>query len=241
MLFNLWHSVIFSEKWQYLMKGSELVSLAEERIYGCTHTDLTDFRNPFSQADSITINPHKLLNVPHQVRSPSFPAHSKSHVLTSSQSPQCSYLIIRRGTALNANALSAAYLFHGASLRDNAGLKTMGCGRRGDALKFYLAWQRYGRTGFGAHVDAGFTLARRVVDYVRKQADVELGPMPEDLFLQVCFRPALPAQEQERMDRTAQNERASTATRYVHATLRERKRFAVDFAPLPDDAGDFIR
>lgn len=99
--------IVFSHRRLYsnLMKGSEL-------------------------ADSITINPHKLLNVP----------------------LQCTFLLVRDADTLSANSLDAGYLFHSKDRRENAAMKTMGCGRRGDALKFWLYWLRYGKDGFGEHV-----------------------------------------------------------------------------------------
>lgn len=181
-------TVIFSKKWNSLMKG-------------------------ISSAQSFTMNPHKLLNVPHQ----------------------CSFLIFQKGSVLAANALDASYLFHSKSLKDNAGMKTMGCGRRGDALKFFLAWIYNGREGFGNHVDKGMDLVRKVVKIVQSMPQrLELGPLADPLFLQVCFRP-------KSSDGNASIESLSEATRKVHATLRERRRFAVDFAPLPGGIGDFIR
>lgn len=120
-----------------------------------------------------------------------------------------------------------------------------GCGRRGDALKLYLLWQRYGRQGLGAHVDAGFALAARVSELVRSGAHaafLELGPQPDPLFLQVCFRPKEPTSHAAAAaDAQTRTRLRTKATRHVYDTLRERRRFAVDFAPLPGEIGDFVR
>ena len=169
-------------------------------------------------ADSITINPHKLLNVP----------------------LQCSFLLVRDARALGANSLDAGYLFHSSDARENAAMKTMGCGRRGDALKFWLYWVRYGATGFGQHVDTGLALAERVVSYITttKNASIELGPLADPLFLQVCFRP-IPAHEADKAKATVAHR--SAATRAVHTEIQKAQQFAVDFAPLPNEIGDFIR
>ncbi len=122
-------------------------------------------------ADSLTINPHKLLNTP----------------------LQCSFLLVRDADTLSANSLDAGYLFHSKDRRENAAMKTMGCGRRGDALKFWLYWVRYGKHGFGSHVDAGLSLATELVEYIRTRPDqIELGPLADPLFLQICFRPVQP-------------------------------------------------
>ncbi|EPQ25845.1 uncharacterized protein PFL1_06520 [Pseudozyma flocculosa PF-1] len=169
-------------------------------------------------ADSITINPHKLLNVP----------------------LQCSFLLVRDAASLGANSLDAGYLFHSKDARENAAMKTMGCGRRGDAVKLWLYWVRYGKRGLGEHVDAGLALAQRVVDYIRteKAETMELGPLASPLFLQVCFRPK-PRPGQGRGE--ASIEQRSAATRHTHRELQQRRRFAVDFAPLPRGIGEFVR
>jgi glutamate decarboxylase len=56
---------------------------------------------------------------------------------------QCSLLITRQQNILaSSNQTHAAYLFHGDCL--DLGLGSIGCGRRGDALKFFLSWKYYG-------------------------------------------------------------------------------------------------
>ncbi|CEH19166.1 related to glutamic acid decarboxylase [Ceraceosorus bombacis] len=86
------------------------------------------------KCDSLAINPHKLLNAP----------------------LQCSFAVFKRGSSLEANSLDAGYLFHTDSQegieftsrsrhlarRENPGALAYGCGRRGDALKLYLLWNR---------------------------------------------------------------------------------------------------
>ena len=189
--------IVFSHSTRYseLMKGSHL-------------------------ADSITINPHKLLNVP----------------------LQCSFLLVRNADTLSANSLDAGYLFHSKDRRENAAMKTMGCGRRGDALKFWLYWVRYGKHGFGAHVDAGLQLATDLVEYIRAQPHIELGPLAEPLFLQICFRPIPRGRAESKGEIDAEEiKKRSAGTQYVYQELKRRRMFAVDFAPLPNGIGDFIR
>ncbi|CDU26054.1 related to glutamic acid decarboxylase [Sporisorium scitamineum] len=170
-------------------------------------------------ADSITINPHKLLNVP----------------------LQCSFLLVRDAATLSANSLDAGYLFHSKDRRENAAMKTMGCGRRADALKFWLYWLRYGKAGFGTHVDAGLSLAFELVDYIRNKKSIELGPLAHPLFLQICFRPLPPSQRNNTQIDGQQVARRSAATQFVYQELKARRMFAVDFAPLPNEIGDFVR
>lgn len=191
------------------------------------------------RCDSLTINPHKLLNIPHQ----------------------CSFILFRKGDVLENNALDAPYLFHSDdkdieqdSITDSqaAVIKrknarhegpakvNFGCGRKGDALKLYLAWRLKGANHFGQHVEKGIESANRIVQYIKTDsnlskrlqlAQTESNDAP--LFLQVCVRPSL--------RENASVEERSKATQYVHNAIRQQKRFAVDFAPLGKGQGDFIR
>lgn len=113
-----------------------------------------------------------------------------------------------------------------------------GCGRRGDALKMYLMWLSKGSAYFGHLVDQGITWAERIVAHIQDtsalRARLELASSGDGaLFLQVCLRPRL-------IEGSTVAQR-SQATRQVHAELRRRRRFAVDFAPLGQGQGDFIR
>lgn len=81
------------------------------------------------QADSVAVNPHKMMGTP----------------------VTCSFLL---GPDLRkfhkANTLPAGYLFHessGEEVWDLADL-TLQCGRRGDSLKLGLSWMYYGREGY---------------------------------------------------------------------------------------------
>lgn len=198
------------------------------------------FFKGIEQADSFTINPHKVLNV----------------------TQQCSFAMFRDGAALAANVTDAKYLFHGTGaspptremLRRNPASKTMGCARRPDAFKFYVTWLRSGTQGFGAHVDHGVDHARRVVQMVRTIETLELAhsmPDVEDLFLNVNFRP-YPSDETNKSLMQRLQEPAKTvdvdvdalmdrlrskATLYVHECLAREGRFLVDRAPLSGPYG----
>jgi glutamate decarboxylase len=122
-------------------------------------------------ADSITINPHKMLGVP----------------LT------CSFLL---GADMNkfyrALTLPAGYLFHDApgtnadDIYDLADL-TPQCGRRGDALKFFIALQYYGSTHFSSLVANGYSKAEYLLAALKANGNfVTLSPEPLPC-MQVCF------------------------------------------------------
>ncbi|KAJ3121527.1 hypothetical protein HK100_012349 [Physocladia obscura] len=115
--------------------------------------------------DSVTISPHKILGIP----------------------SQCSALIVncssergwKKDSLWVANGLKADYLFHDTTTLTTGdfnepdipldiGDATIGCGRRADALKLYLAWHVHGTDGFGARVSKAVnnvdTLARLVLE-----------------------------------------------------------------------------
>lgn len=196
--------------------------------------------------DSLTINPHKALNV----------------------TQQCSFALFRDGSTLAANVTGAKYLFHGTGqgppnrdvLRRNPGSKTMGCGRRPDAFKFYVAWLQEGSNGFGAHVDRGIAIARKVVDAVKKRPTLQLAqgmPSESDLFLNVCFQPALGpaadiviaqtlsklAAEGNTTVESLRKRLCSQATVHAHSELGRAGKFTVDRAPLlpPHGEGYYMR
>jgi glutamate decarboxylase len=114
-------------------------------------------------ADSITINPHKMLNAP----------------------TTCSFLLGPDMSIFNkANSTAAGYLFHGTTeeeIYDLADL-TLQCGRRGDSLKVALAWLYYGASGFEKQIDHAFAMASYL--YKSVQQTVSENPPP---CLQVCF------------------------------------------------------
>ncbi|KAG0319953.1 hypothetical protein BG000_003743 [Podila horticola] len=97
-------------------------------------------------AQSITINPHKMLQT----------------------SLQCSLLLVPDSSIFpRANALNANYLFHGQS--HDLGDGTLGCGRRSDAVKMFLAWKYYGKLGFQARIEKSLSNVSRFVELLEAE------------------------------------------------------------------------
>ena len=122
-------------------------------------------------ADSITINPHKMLGVP----------------------MTCSFLLgADMGKFYQALTLPAGYLFHnahGADARDIYDLAdlTPQCGRRADAVKFFLALRYYGAGYFGDLVGRGYENAEYLLRGLKRNGNfVTVSPEPLPC-LQVCF------------------------------------------------------
>ncbi|KAF9427687.1 hypothetical protein BGZ94_004397 [Podila epigama] len=130
-------------------------------------------------AQSITMNPHKMLQTP----------------------LQCSLLIVPDSTVFaRANALNANYLFHGQS--HDLGDGTLGCGRRSDAVKLFLGWKFYGRLGYQVRIEKSLSNVKRFVellaqdDYnqqriqmllLQSYEDEEGSSLTKPSLLQVCF------------------------------------------------------
>jgi glutamate decarboxylase len=193
--------------------------------------------------DSLTICPHKLMNIPHQ----------------------CSFALFRRGETLDCNTLDAPYLYHDSSSNgnirqlDKRGIKAarkslrreapskaaFGCGRRGDALKLYLAWLSKGSRFFSDQVDQAIVLAQKIYTLIKTDPHLDSRleitsrhTSKDGLYAQICFRPRL---KQLSQMRRVDAEDRSKSTRHVHALLQKQQRFAVDFAPVGGNEGDFIR
>lgn len=142
-------------------------------------------------ADSVTVNPHKMMNVP----------------------VTCSFLLGPDMRVFHAaNRIDAPYLFHGGDdgdaddeqVWDLADL-TLQCGRRGDALKLALSWVYYGPSGFERQVDHAFDMASLLAAEIDKRATsftlVSENPPP---CLQVCFYYKYSKVEQENTKRTVE-------------------------------------
>ncbi|VEU19822.1 DEKNAAC100079 [Brettanomyces naardenensis] len=174
-------------------------------------------------ADSITASPHKMLGVP----------------------ATCSFLLVPNDRVFTqANSLEAPYLFHNAVAEDeNFDLAngTMGCGRRGDALKFYLGWLYYGTSGYAERVDHAYAIGEY---FARKISKIDgfsvVGDIPPPC-LQVCFQyNPVPSKKLSGPELTK-------ITRYIAKKLHSSGEFLSDFAPNPNDAisgednGEFFR
>lgn len=158
-------------------------------------------------ADTFTLNPHKLLGVP----------------------LQCSMLISQQGHLLfaQANSLKADYLFHGNPFDLGAG--TMGCGRRPDATKVFLAWKFYGQQGLGDRVDRALRSANEFTQLVKARPNFVLVKDPSP-FLQICFWFVPQGYKGD----------LSIVTRELHRRVNQSGKFLVDHAPLVGQP-DFFR
>lgn len=169
-----------------------------------------------SLADSITINPHKMLGTP----------------LT------CSFLLGRdMNTFHSALTLPAGYLFHNGpttspdDIYDLADL-TPQCGRRADSFKLFLALQYYGTTHYSDLVARAYDNAEYLLAALKAHGNF-LPISPEPLpCLQVCFYYARGGVL------GADSERNGAVTAEIAKRLIS-KGFMIDFAP--GERGKFFR
>lgn len=160
-------------------------------------------------ADSVTVNPHKMINVP----------------------VTCSFLLGPDMRVFHgANRTDAPYLFHGDDAGDDGEVwdladLTVQCGRRGDALKLALAWVYYGPAGFGSQIDHAFEMAALLVSEIQKRsADFVLVSENPPPCLQVCFY----SRYSDDGDGAANTKRTTSMVK----KLRSRG-FMVDYASFP--------
>ncbi|KAJ4422643.1 Glutamate decarboxylase 2, partial [Gnomoniopsis sp. IMI 355080] len=164
-------------------------------------------------ADSLTVNPHKMMNVP----------------------VTCSFLLGPDMRVFHgANRTDAPYLFHGddeategsEEVWDLADL-TLQCGRRGDAIKLALAWVYHGPAGFESQINKAFELASLLAGEIQKREDyVLVGEEKPPPCLQVCFYHKY----------SDDGEKNTTRTAAMVKRLRGRG-FMVDYASFPKAFG----
>ena len=165
-------------------------------------------------ADSLAVNPHKMMGAP----------------IT------CSFLLGPDLTKFHkANTLPAGYLFHegneGGEVWDLADL-TLQCGRRGDSLKLALSWIYYGRDGFEKQIDNAFDIASYFATEISKRKDFVLVSKNPPPCLQVCFYFAKGGNLAERAD-----DNTRTTSEIVQKLIP--RGFMVDYAP--GEKGSFFR
>lgn len=198
------------------------------------------------RANSIAINPHKMMGVP----------------------VTCSFLLGRDMRQFHrANTLPAGYLFHNPDEDeivkveketctiptngfeadvddDDAGNfeevwdladLTLQCGRRGDSLKLFISWVYYGSEGYASQITNACAQASYMASLIEQSSDLILVSENPPPCLQVCFYYA-PARSMA-FENEKQN---SKVTELITKALVPRG-FMIDFAPGDDGRGKFFR
>ncbi|CRK92556.1 CLUMA_CG006113, isoform A, partial [Clunio marinus] len=120
------------------------------------------------RAHSLSWNPHKTMGVP----------------------LQCSiFLVNQKGLLHECNSSSANYLFQQDKFYDtsyDSGDKSLSCGRKIDAFKFWLMWKKRGLSGFENLVENAFEMAAYLVGEIKRRKGFELL-LPSFQYTNVCF------------------------------------------------------
>jgi glutamate/tyrosine decarboxylase-like PLP-dependent enzyme len=190
------------------------------------------------KANSIAINPHKMLGVP----------------------VTCSFLLAADIRQFHkANTLPAGYLFHSddTEARPNDELSTaenelsvdspevwdladltLQCGRRADSLKLFLGWTYYGTEGYEQQIDTACDVAAHLATLVSENPNFILISENPPPCLQVCFYYAPGGQlvhprgvVSNEIERAKANSKVTEEV--THALVH--KGFMVDFAPPSGD------
>lgn len=168
-------SVIFSSKRKHLLNG-EFGSSNEtfRRMFNL-------FFHPFlfsqqkknsikgiERANSLSWNPHKTMGVP----------------------LQCSiFLVNQKGLLHECNSSSANYLFQQDKFYDESydtGNKSLSCGRKVDAFKFWLIWKKRGRDGLESLLENAFEMSEFLRSEILRRENFELV-VEESQYTNVCF------------------------------------------------------
>ncbi len=147
---SLWGTLLLSKKYKHLLKG-------------------------IHQADSVTRNPHKMMNIPILaapilVKDPT--------VLLKSFNEEAEYLFHTPKDIDYTNLLNIVKL--------NPASKSIQCGRRNDAFKVWTALKFLGENGYEKRVNHQFDLAKYAVQIIKKDKDLKLMLEPE--CVNVCFQ-----------------------------------------------------
>jgi sulfinoalanine decarboxylase len=144
---SLWGTALLSKKYEHLLKGIE-------------------------KADSVTRNPHKMMNVP-VLASPIL--FKDPTVLLKSFHEEADYLIQspKKGSMLEIAKL-------------NPSSKSIQCGRRNDAFKVRTALKFLGEEGYEKRVNTQFENAHYAAQIIKKDKDLKLILEPE--CINICFQ-----------------------------------------------------
>jgi glutamate/tyrosine decarboxylase-like PLP-dependent enzyme len=120
------------------------------------------------KADSMSWDPHKMMNVP----------------------LICSVLLVNNHSDILAETVSTergGYIFHKHGLSDyDLGRSSIQCGKRVDSLKLWLAWKFFGDRGYEKNIDCLFDFASEIVEIINEHPELEM--MAERKSLNILFR-----------------------------------------------------
>jgi hypothetical protein len=158
---------------------------------------------------------------------------------------QCSiFLVNQKGLLHECNSSSANYLFQQDKFYDTSydtGDKSLSCGRKVDAFKFWLMWKKRGSVGFERLIDNAFDMAEYLACEISRRSGFELL-IPRFEYTNVCFHyiPKFMQQKEPRDDKWWKN--ISKITTLIKERMMINGNLMVGYSPLPHkNIGNFFR
>lgn len=158
---------------------------------------------------------------------------------------QCSiFLVKQKGLLYDCNSSSANYLFQQDKFYDTSydtGDKSLSCGRKVDAFKFWLMWKKRGAMGFERLIENAFDKAEYLTELVRRKEGFELV-LSKYQFTNISFFyiPTFMRAKEPRDEKWWK--KISTITALIKERMMIRGNLMVGYSPLPHkNIGNFFR
>lgn len=176
-----------------------------------------------ARANSIAWNPHKTMGVP----------------------LQCSiFLVNQKGLLHECNSSSANYLFQQDKFYDTSydtGDKSLSCGRKVDAFKFWLMWKKRGIFGFERLLENAFDMAAYLTEEIKRRQGFELVLLQfQYTNISFFYIPTYMRSKQPHDDKWWQG--ISRITTLIKERMMMNGNLMVGYSPLPfKNLGNFFR
>lgn len=158
---------------------------------------------------------------------------------------QCSiFLVNQKGLLHECNSSSANYLFQQDKFYDTSydkGDKSLSCGRKVDAFKFWMMWKKRGSVGFERLLDNAFEMAEYLASEISKRSGFKLL-IPNFEYTNVCFYyfPKFMQLKETKDDKWWKN--ISKITTLIKERMMINGNLMVGYSPLPHkNIGNFFR
>lgn len=156
---------------------------------------------------------------------------------------QCSIFIVnQKGILHECNSSSATYLFQQDKFYDTSydtGDKSLSCGRKVDAFKFWLMFKKHGMSGFEAMIDNAFDKADYFAGQLKARNGFEL--LVPNEYTNVCFL-YIPEYLRNQSRDEGWWKRMSKVTAYIKERMVMNGNLMIGYSPLVSkNFGNFFR
>ncbi|KAL6262929.1 hypothetical protein P5V15_005717 [Pogonomyrmex californicus] len=173
-------------------------------------------------SDSVSWNPHKMLGAPFQ----------------------CSLFLVKGKNILHeVNSAKAGYLFQQDKFYDvswDTGDKSVQCGRKVDAMKFWLMWKARGKIGLARSVERAMFCAEYFLKQIKETAGFRLV-QPRYHCCNICFWYVPPTMRNQK-ETPAWWEKLYQVTIEIKKRMNINGSLMIGYTPLPQkELGNFFR